>query len=70
LRITQNAGHSNLCSNDRVTRSRPIRYDRDTWLVMRDDKVTPKAVIRRYTDKAGKDQFLLIRGILIRRSAG
>ncbi len=28
---------------------------------MRDDKVIPKAVIRRYTDKSGKDQYLLIR---------
>lgn len=29
--------------------------------MMRDDKVLPKAVIRRYTDKSGTDQYLLIR---------
>ncbi|MDR6970565.1 hypothetical protein [Leifsonia shinshuensis] len=44
-----------------MTRPKPIRYDRDTWLVMRDDVVVPKAVIRRYTDKGGHDQYLLIR---------
>ncbi|KQR52307.1 hypothetical protein ASF88_12210 [Leifsonia sp. Leaf336] len=44
-----------------MTRPKPIRYDRDTWLVMRDDKVLPKAVIRRYVDKGGHDQYLLIR---------
>lgn len=44
-----------------MTRPKPIRYDRDTWLVMRDNPVLPKAVIRRYTDKSGTDQYLVIR---------
>ena len=44
-----------------MSNPRPIRYDRDTWLVMRDDKVLPKAIIHRYTDKRGRDQYLVIR---------
>jgi hypothetical protein len=38
-----------------VDRPKPIRYNRDTWLVMRDDKVLPKAVIKRFTDRKGVD---------------
>ncbi|PWB97053.1 hypothetical protein [Homoserinimonas hongtaonis] len=30
-----------------MPRPKPIRYDIDTWLVMRNDPVMPKAVIRR-----------------------
>ena len=55
------AQFSNICSNELVTRPKPIRYDRDTWLVMRDDAVIPKAVVHRYTDKAGIDQYLVVR---------
>ena len=39
---------------------RPIRYDRDTWLVMRDDDVLPKAVIKRFTDRKHIDQYLVV----------
>jgi hypothetical protein len=28
---------------------KPIRYDRDTWICMRQDPVLPKAIIRRVT---------------------
>ncbi|MGN7799042.1 hypothetical protein [Leifsonia sp. 22587] len=44
-----------------MTRPKPIRYDRDTWLVMRDHPVLPKAVVHRFTDKRGTDQYLVIR---------
>jgi hypothetical protein len=44
-----------------VDRPKPIRYNRDTWLVMRDDKVLPKAVIKRFTDRKGVDQYLLVK---------
>ena len=44
-----------------MTRPRPIRYDRDTWLVMRNDPVIPKAVIHRYVDKRGADQYLVVK---------
>jgi hypothetical protein len=44
-----------------VNPPRPIRYDQDTWLVMRDDDVLPKAVIKRFKDRRGADQYLLIR---------
>jgi hypothetical protein len=39
---------------------KPIRYDRDTWLVMRNDAVLPKAVIQRFTDRKGVDKYLLV----------
>ena len=39
---------------------RPIRYDQDTWLVMRNDPVLPKAVIQRVHHREG-DRFLLFR---------
>jgi hypothetical protein len=35
------------CKGEIMTRPRPIRYDVDTWLVMRNDPVFPKAIIRR-----------------------
>ena len=44
-----------------MSRPKPIRYDRDTWLVMRDSAVLPKAIIRRYIDRRGRDQYLVIR---------
>lgn len=39
---------------------RPIRYDADTWLVMRNDAVIPKAVIQRVhgRDNSG-DRFMV-----------
>lgn len=39
---------------------KPIRYDVDTWLVMRNDPVSPKAVIQRVhgRDNAG-DRFMV-----------
>ncbi|WP_431279889.1 hypothetical protein [Leifsonia poae] len=43
-----------------MTRPRPIRYDHDTWLVMRDSDVLPKAVIKRFVDRRKVDQYLLI----------
>lgn len=44
-----------------MTRPRPIRFDHDTWLVIRDDKVLPKAVIQRFKDRRGVDQYMLIK---------
>lgn len=39
---------------------KPIRYDADTWLVMRNDPAVPKAVIQRVhgRDKAG-DRYMV-----------
>ncbi|NNC10713.1 hypothetical protein HII28_02270 [Planctomonas sp. JC2975] len=39
---------------------RPIRFDVDTWIVMRNDKVLPKAVIQRVHHRQG-DRYLLFR---------
>lgn len=39
---------------------KPIRYDADTWLVMRSDPVLPKAVIQRVHHREG-DRYLLIK---------
>lgn len=44
-----------------MTTPRPIRYDHDTWLLMRDDKVVPKAVVKRFVDRRGRDQYLVLR---------
>ncbi|HXH33350.1 MAG TPA: hypothetical protein VNJ54_02935 [Plantibacter sp.] len=43
-----------------MTRPRPIRLDHDTWLVMRNDPVIPKAVIERRRDKGGADVYFVI----------
>ncbi|GAB3396832.1 hypothetical protein GCM10027568_31780 [Humibacter soli] len=32
---------------------RPIRFEVDTWLVMRNDKVLPKAVVQRVRHREG-----------------
>ena len=40
---------------------RPIRFDADTWLVMRSDPVVPKAVIQRWRDRKGDDLYLLVK---------
>ena len=38
----------------------PIRYGQDTWLVMRNNKVLPKAVIQRVHHREG-DRYLVFR---------
>lgn len=43
-----------------MSRPRPIRYDQDTWLVMRNDPAIPKAVIQRVHHADG-DQYLVFR---------
>lgn len=45
----------------RVSRPRPIRYDVDTWLVMRYDPENPKAIIQRRRDGRGEDVFFVHR---------
>lgn len=40
---------------------KPIRFDADTWLVMRTDKVLPKAVIQRVHHRDGADRYLLLK---------
>lgn len=44
-----------------MTRPKPIRYDQDTWLVMRNDPVNPKAIIERRRDGRGEDVFFVSR---------
>lgn len=39
---------------------KPIRYDVDTWLIMRDDPVIPKAVIERRRDRNAQDVFFVL----------
>jgi hypothetical protein len=39
-------------------RPKPIRYDLDTWLVMRNDPVIPKAVIGRVHTRQGDRYFV------------
>jgi len=41
-------------------RPRPIRYDHDTWLVMRNDPVLPAAIIQRLRDPAAREFFILV----------
>ena len=41
-------------------RPKPIRYDVDSWLVMRNDPVIPKAVVLRVHHREG-DRYLLFR---------
>jgi hypothetical protein len=43
-----------------MTRPRPIRYDQDTWVVMRNDPTHPKAVIERRKDAQGVDVFFVL----------
>ena len=58
--------HCRLASRDirtyvrHMTRPRPIRLDHDTWLVMRNDPVIPKAVIERRRDRGGADAYFVI----------
>jgi hypothetical protein len=41
-------------------RRRPIRYDTETWLVMRDDPVLPAAIIRRLQNPDGGEFFITV----------
>jgi hypothetical protein len=43
------------------TRPRPIRFDVDTWLCLRNDPVHPKAIIERRRDGRGDDVFFVLR---------
>jgi hypothetical protein len=42
-------------------RPRPIRYDHDTWLVMRNDPVLPAAIILRFRGSGRQEFFVTIR---------
>lgn len=44
-----------------VTHPRPLRYDVDTWLCMRNDPEHPKALIQRRRDGRGDDVFFVHR---------
>lgn len=44
--------------------TRPIRYDVDTWYVIRNDPAHPKAVIHRRRDGQGGDVFFVSRWAL------
>lgn len=44
-----------------MERPKPIRLDHDHWVVMRDSRVFPKAIIQRVKDKAGVDRYFVIR---------
>ena len=41
-------------------RPRPIRFDHDTWLIMRNDPVLPAAVIQRLRDPNGREFFVVV----------
>jgi hypothetical protein len=41
-------------------RPRPIRYDHDTWLIMRNSPVLPAAVILRLRDPGGHEFFVVV----------
>lgn len=43
------------------SRTRPIRYDQDTWIVMRNDPVLPAAVILRLRGPDRQEFFLTVR---------
>ena len=43
---------------------KPIRFDGDTWLCMRNDPTAPKAIIRRFRDVKHGAVFLVIRWAL------
>lgn len=44
-----------------MTFPKPVRYDVDTWLVMRTDPVLPKAVIQRVHGSDRTDRYLLFK---------
>ena len=41
-------------------RPRPIRFDHDTWLIMRNDPVLPAAVIQRLREPNGHEFFVVV----------
>jgi hypothetical protein len=41
-------------------RPRPIRFDHDTWLIMRNDPVLPAAIIQRLRDPGGHEFFVVV----------
>ena len=41
-------------------RPRPIRFDHDRWLIMRNDPVLPAAVVQRLRDPGGREFFVVI----------
>lgn len=47
-----------------MTRPRPIRFDVDTWVCVRNDPTHPKAVIHRRRDGRGEDVFFVSRWAL------
>lgn len=46
------------------TLPKPIRFDGDTWLCMRNDPAVPKAIIRRYRDIKRGDVYLVVKWAL------
>ena len=42
-------------------RPRPIRYDTETWIVMRSDPVLPAAIIFRLRNPDGREFFIAVR---------
>jgi hypothetical protein len=47
--------------SSKQSRPRPIRYDQDTWLVMRNDPVLPAAVILRLRGSGRQEFFVTVR---------
>ncbi|MFZ4894192.1 hypothetical protein ACL9RL_07060 [Plantibacter sp. Mn2098] len=43
-----------------MSKPRPIRFDVNTWLVMRGDPVLPKAIIERRKDRRGQDVYFVL----------
>lgn len=44
-----------------MTLPTPIRYDIDTWLVVRNDPAIPKAIIRRFVHRdTGRDYYRVV----------
>jgi hypothetical protein len=44
-----------------MTLPKPIRYDVDTWLVMRNDPILPKAIIRRFVHtETGREYYRVV----------
>ena len=43
---------------------KPIRFDGDTWLCMRNDPAVPKTIIRRYRDVKRGDVYLVVKWAL------
>ncbi|HEY1531822.1 MAG TPA: hypothetical protein VGF80_13460 [Galbitalea sp.] len=41
-------------------RPRPIRFEHDVWLIMRNDPVLPAAIIQRLRDPNGREFFVVL----------